>query len=562
MDIQRITLASIVGFLILLSSSFLLFEFLGYKGIFLLSKSILIIQFMVSVFFLSSFRLIAKSVYGSFINSSSLLKKRVLIYGAGDSGLITKQTILNDRNANVKIEGYLDDNYSLQGKSLEGIQVYNPEKILSNGFIKKNNIKKLIIAIQKIEPVKKKRIIDLCLEQQIEVQEVPPYKSWINGSLSAKQIKNVKIEDLLGRQVIALDNNNIKRELNHKTILVTGGAGSIGSEIVRQILVHSPHKVIVIDQAESAAYDLEIELRQKHPLLTDKLEIVIGDVTNEKHMHSIFDRFRPEIIFHAAAYKHVPLMESNPCECIYTNIIGTRIISDLAKAFGLEKFIMISTDKAINPTNVMGASKRVSEMYTQALNEENSNTQFITTRFGNVLGSNGSVIPLFKKQIDNGGPITITDKNITRYFMTIPEACNLVLEAGAMGNGGEIFVFDMGESIKIYDLAIKMINLSGLNLGKDIEIEEIGLRPGEKLYEELLSSKENTIPTHHAKIMKARVANVDINGLLPQFEKLQDAAVNQKHINAVKILKDLVPEYKSNNSKYSELDQNVDLKIG
>jgi FlaA1/EpsC-like NDP-sugar epimerase len=369
---------------------------------------------------------------------------------------------------------------------------------------------------------------------------------------------NEIIEYLLGRPVIDLNYDNIKSKLNNKTILVTGAAGSIGSEMVKQILTQKPQKIILLDQAESAIYDLEL----KHTLSNDKLEIVIGDIKNSNHMRFLFNQFRPEIIFHAAAYKNVPLMESNPCECILTNIFGTKVLLDLSLEFRVEKFIMISTDKAVNPTSVMGATKRIAEIYAQELNEISNGTQFITTRFGNVLGSNGSVIYLFKNQIKKGGPITITDKNVMRYFMTIPEACNLVLEAGAMGNGGEVFVFDMGEPIRVYDLALKMIAHSGLNFDEEIEIQEIGLRPGEKLFEELFFQNENVLPTHHPKIKKARVAQTSISDLSLALESLFLCTNERDEKNAVQILKDLVPEYISKNSTFSELDIKAELKSG
>jgi FlaA1/EpsC-like NDP-sugar epimerase len=369
------------------------------------------------------------------------------------------------------------------------------------------------------------------------------------------QIHNVKIEDLLGREVIQMNNKRIGEEISGKVILVTGAAGSIGSEIVRQLIAYFPAKLVLVDQAESALYDLEYELAGKVPTNV-QLIVNVADVSDTRRVSKIFKNHRPDIIFHAAAYKHVPLMENNPYEAIKTNVIGTRILSELAAEVGVEKFVMVSTDKAVNPTNVMGATKRLAEMYTQSMNQlEGVKTKFIATRFGNVLGSNGSVIPLFKKQIERGGPVTVTHPEITRYFMTIPEACELVLEAATMGQGGEVFVFDMGESVKIIDLAKKMITLSGLRVDKDIEIRYTGLRPGEKLYEELLNNDENTLPTHHPKILIAEVNT-------PSYAYMEVATNDLNHLlssgtnnSIVAKIKEIIPEYKSNNSVFETLDK-------
>jgi FlaA1/EpsC-like NDP-sugar epimerase len=515
----------------------------------LLPTSILIMEFFMSYAFIIGFRFLIKIFYLESIhklNSSS--KENVLIYGAGVSGLITKRTIEKDTETPFEVIAYIDDNPKLNNTRLQGVKIYHSSEI--EKIITSKKIKKLIVAIQKPNFEQQKEVLDSCFKHSVTVLQVPSSKSWINGDFSTSQIKNIKIEDLLGRNPIYLQPEKIEQELNNQVVLVTGAAGSIGSGIVKQLLTYNTKLVILLDQAESALYDLEQELLYSHP--TFNFSIVVGDISNSKRMERLFDYFKPNYVFHAAAYKHVPLMEDNPSEAIYTNILGTKNLVDLSIIYKVNKFVMISTDKAVNPTNVMGASKRIAEIYAQT--NKNSHTKFITTRFGNVLGSNGSVIPLFKKQIEQGGPITITDKRVTRFFMTIPEACQLVLEACSMGNGGEIFVFDMGESVKIIDLAKKMIKLSGLTEGKDIEIKVTGLRPGEKLYEELLAKDENTIPTHHPKILiaKVRESNENIKEKIEALIALYDTQNNQ---NIVQLMKEIVPEYISNNSEFSNLDK-------
>jgi FlaA1/EpsC-like NDP-sugar epimerase len=380
---------------------------------------------------------------------------------------------------------------------------------------------------------------------------VPPAKKWINGELSFNQLRSVNIEDLLEREPIKLDNDLISAQLNNKIILITGAAGSIGSELSRQCLKYNPKKIILLDQAESPLHEVELEFGDKYA--KDKFETVIGDVRNLDRMRNVFRTFKPEIVFHAAAYKHVPMMENNPSESILNNILGTKNTADLSVEYNVQKFVFVSTDKAVNPTNVMGASKRIAEIYIQSLGKKSS-VKFITTRFGNVLGSNGSVIPRFKRQIEIGGPITITDPEITRYFMTIPEACQLVLEAGSMGKGGEIFVFDMGKSVKIVDLARKMIKLSGLEEGKDIKIVYTGLRPGEKLFEELLADSENTLPTHHSQILIGKVREYQYDEVSKVINELIELFDTQNNTKIVQCMKELVPEFKSNNSVFEKLD--------
>jgi FlaA1/EpsC-like NDP-sugar epimerase len=515
-----------------------------------LPLSIIIIDFFISFFLMMGFRLSIKLFFIEIYKRDNASKnnENILIYGSGVSGLITKRTIEKDTETNYDIIGFIDDSLKLSNTRLQGTKIFHTSKLES--LIIEHGIKKIIIAIQKPNFENKQKIIDLCIKHSVKILTVPSAKNWINGDFSTSQIKTIKIEELLGRTPIYLSPEKISEELNNKKVLVTGAAGSIGSGIVRQLALYQPLKIILLDQAESQLYELEQELKQSKPDLI--FDIVIGDVSNAIRMNRLYEFYKPEIVFHAAAYKHVPLMEDNPSEAVYTNILGTKNLVDLSLKHNVEKFVLISTDKAVNPTNVMGASKRIAEIYAQ--NSSNNQTKFITTRFGNVLGSNGSVIPLFKRQIEQGGPITITDKRVTRFFMTIPEACQLVLEAGAMGNGGEIFVFDMGEPIKIIDLAKKMIKLSGLEEGKDIEIKVTGLRPGEKLYEELLSKEENTVPTHHPKILIAKVRNsdyetkIDIDTLIQLFD-------SQNNVEIVKLMKKIVPEYISNNSEFENLDK-------
>ncbi len=556
-DAFNILKASLIAFSILFVLTLLSYMASeSFRSDFNIGRSVLVIHFLLNLFFLIGSRMAVKVIYQSTQMSRVQKQTKVLIYGAGASGMITKNTLQQESKRDYDILGFIDDNPYKVGKAIEGIMVYSPKKIFGSNFVEKNKVDQIIISIQSnLSPKRKKEITETALEKNLEVKIVPPIENWIHGELSAKQIKNVKIEDLLERDPIILDNVNISREVKDRVILVTGAAGSIGSEISRQLIYYAPRKVILLDQAESALYDLENEIKSKDPANYGLTEYVVGDVTDKARMTKVFRVFQPDIVFHAAAYKHVPLMEDNPYEGIKTNICGTKIVADLSADFNIQKFVMVSTDKAVNPTNVMGATKRTAEIYTQALGCRKSvNTQFIITRFGNVLGSNGSVIPLFRKQIEKGGPITITHKDITRYFMTIPEACNLVLEAGAMGNGGEIFVFDMGESVRIIDLAKKMVKLSGLQLGKDIEIVEVGLRPGEKLYEELLAVKENTKPTHHPKILIAEVEPVAYNKVKHLVNHLEHNLENKDNLDMVAELKAIVPEFISNNSIFASLD--------
>ena len=529
---------------------FLIFGIIRYTyfdGSFLFPMSVLIVEYISSLLILVGSRFLVKLFYLETIKNKDKIEN-ILIYGAGISALITKKTIENDPRNNQKIIGFIDDNLKLAGTRIEGIPVYASSE-LSNLF-SEFQLKTVIIAIQNPNLLNQKKIIDTCINLNIQIQKVPNPKSWINGEFSTKQLAKIKIEDLLGRNSILLEKDKVENELQQKIILITGAAGSIGSGLAEQIALFNPKLLILLDQAESPLFDLQFTLLNDFPEL--KFELVIGDVCNEIRMQNLFKTFNPQHVFHAAAYKHVPMMEMNPSEAVATNILGTKIIADLSDSFKVEKFVMISTDKAVNPTNVMGASKRIAEMYVENKNKA-SETNYITTRFGNVLGSNGSVIPLFQKQIEKGGPITITDERITRYFMTISEACQLVLEAGAMGKGGEIFIFEMGESVKIIELAKKMIALSGLELGRDIDIKIIGLRPGEKLYEELLANEENTLPTHHSKILIAK-NRLTTSEQIIYIEELITLIPLQDNQKIVKKMKEIVSEYISNNSIYETLD--------
>jgi FlaA1/EpsC-like NDP-sugar epimerase len=515
---------------------------------------VVVIHCLLTMFNLISTRVLFKVVYISLIGETRKGKKSILIYGAGQSGVLTLNTLTADPKSGVEVVGFIDDNHSKKGKSLMGIKIYSSEQVLTS-IIEKHQVEEIIIAIQNISANKKSNILAQFIDCNIQVKTVPPINRWINGELSINQIKAVRIEDLLSREPIKLNAENIYYSLSNKTILITGAAGSIGSEIARQVVGYKPKLIIFVDQAESPMYELELNLRNKIERLHVSTKFIIADVSNKCAMDRIFNEYKIDKIFHAAAYKHVPLMEANPYEAIRVNALGTRNLADLAVQYKVRKFVMISTDKAVNPTNIMGASKRIAEMYIQSLASlGNHETGFITTRFGNVLGSNGSVIPLFKKQIEKGGPVTVTHPEITRYFMTIPEACQLVLEAGSMGAGGEIYIFDMGESVKIIDVARKMIKLSGLELGKDIQIEISGLRPGEKLYEELLSNAENTLPTHHPKIKIAQIEAQSPAHIKSEFEKLLAAFNQNNHLVLVAQIKSLVKEYVSNNSVYETLD--------
>jgi len=520
-----------------------------YDKIFFIPFSIIIIDLLASTFGMITFRIVVKIAFLEFQNPVRS-KVNVIIYGAGEGGITARRVLARDAGTKYKVLAFIDDDPAKAGKKLEGIDIMGSDKL--ENLLQTNTIAHVILSVQRFDPDKREALVDLCLRYSTKVLTVPPMIRWINGELSFKQIKKINIEELLERDEIRLDEEKVSKEITGKVILVTGASGSIGSEIVRQVARFHPKKLILIDQAETPLHYLELEWMNEFSNI--EVEFILGDVIYETRMAQIFNAERPDVVYHAAAYKHVPLMEANPVEAVLTNVKGTRIIADLSVSSEVKKFIMISTDKAVNPTSVMGATKRMAEIYVQSLNQQGK-TRFITTRFGNVLGSNGSVIPLFRNQIENGGPITITHPEITRFFMTITEACRLVLEAGAIGKGGEIYIFDMGNSVKILDLAKKMILLSGLTLGKDIQIRYIGLRPGEKLYEELLNKEENTLPTHHKRILIAKVREYNLEVVTRHTDEIIAMTPSGSAEELVKKLKAVIPEYKSQNSVYERLDK-------
>lgn len=518
------------------------------NGTHLIPVSIPGMEFFISTVFLIIYRLSFKLFYLEQVNPTRL-KKNIIIFGAGESGITTKKALDRDVKTKYNVLAFIDEDPKKVGKEVENLPVIRYQKL--DEYLQKNNISFLIISVQDLPASKKNEITEIALPYNVKVLQVPPVTRWINGSLSFKQIKKVKIEDLLERDPIVMDKRLVSKDIVNKTILITGAAGSIGSEIVQQLLNFNYGKLILVDNSETPVFFLRSYCNSFNHL--KNVEILVCDITDTEKMEEIFSTYKPQLVYHAAAYKHVPIMEENPQAAIKVNIQGTRLLADLSVKHNVEKFVMISTDKAVNPTGVMGASKRIAEIYVQSLNFHQKYTKFITTRFGNVLGSKGSVIPIFKRQIENGGPITVTHPDITRYFMTIPEACQLVLTAGAVGNGGEIFIFDMGQPVKIYDLAVKMIKLSGLVLGKDIEIRFSGLREGEKLYEELLANQENTIQTDYKKIMIANVRRYEYESVSQEIAQLI-ALKNSDPFVIVKKMKEIVPEFISNNSKFDILN--------
>jgi FlaA1/EpsC-like NDP-sugar epimerase len=546
-DIFYVFLTTTLSFVSLILIALIAKSF-GLTGYLLIPISILMIHYVLITVYLFGVRITIKTFY-HLITSTYSKKKKVIIFGAGSMGVIVKRVLLSDIKGAYHVAGFIDNNKNIQGKKLNGIPVYSP-KSMSGEFLRKHGIETMVFAIRDISPSEKRDIIRSAIDLGLEVLQTPAVETWLNGELQMRQIEKVKLEDLLGRETIELNLKRIGLGLRGKTILVTGAAGSIGSEIVRQLTLYPVKNLVLVDQAETPMFHLENELKSGY--LRSPVQMILADITHQDKMEGIFKEFNPEIIFHAAAYKHVPLMEENPHEAFRVNVGGTKLITRLSVKYGVKKFVMISTDKAVNPTNIMGASKRLCEMIVQLKSRKPGNkTQFIITRFGNVLGSSGSVIPVFKKQIEEGGPVTVTHPEITRYFMTIPEACQLVLEAGFMGKGGEIFVFDMGKPVKIVDLARQMIRLSGFVPEKDIKIEYTGLRPGEKLYEELLANEETTKPTHHSKIKIAQVKET-INGeMLELLDQILSRIYTLSKQDVAAICKQLVPEYLPSNKFYS-----------
>ncbi|EAZ82546.1 polysaccharide biosynthesis protein [Algoriphagus machipongonensis] len=547
----------IINFVLFLFLNFFHGNFLNDR--FLLPTSVLIIASLSAMFMLIFYRLLVKELFVYLKNGITEQElKNGIIFGAGEAGIIAQEAIKRDSKSLFNTVAFLDDDPKKEGKNIDGKRIFRGLTDLER-LVKQHNITELIIAVRDLSMQRKNEIIDECLRLKVSVSIVPPVDQWINGGLTAGAIREIKIEDLLSREQIKLDNPRIQEDLMGQVVLVTGAAGSIGSELCRQISHYDPKLLILLDIAESALYDVEQEFKEKWPACP--IKIILGDVRNKKKMKEVFRSFKPQVVFHAAAYKHVPMMENYPEEAVHANVMGTKILADLSVLTQVDKFVFVSTDKAVNPTNVMGASKRTAEMYVQALNEylernhKKYHTKFITTRFGNVLGSNGSVIPLFKKQILHGGPITVTHPDITRYFMTIPEACQLVLEAGVMGEGGEIYVFDMGEPVKILDLAQKMIQLSGKKVDQDIKIVFSGLREGEKLYEELLNDFETVKITHHPKIKIAQVAPVAYHKIDGQIEFFLELIGKNSENDLVGHLKVIVPEFISNSSRFEVLDR-------
>ncbi|GAA0881361.1 nucleoside-diphosphate sugar epimerase/dehydratase [Algoriphagus jejuensis] len=547
----------VLNFFIILFLNFFLGIF--YNDTYLLPTSVLIIASLSAMFILIFYRLLVKELFVYLkggVTSTEI--RNGVIFGAGEAGIIAQKTIKSDGQCRMDIVAFLDDDSKKEGNYIGGKRIYNGIEALEK-LTQIYGVTELIIGVRDLSVTRKNEIIDECLRLNVAVSVVPPVEQWIDGSLTAGAIREVKIEDLLSREPIILDNPQIEHDLKGKVVLVTGAGGSIGSELCSQISHYQPKLIILLDIAESSLYEIEQEFRELRP--SSAIKVILGDVRNTKKMKEVFREFKPEVVFHAAAYKHVPMMERYPEEAIHSNVIGTKILADLSVLTKVEKFVFVSTDKAVNPTNVMGAAKRAAEIYVQALNQyleanhKTGHTRFITTRFGNVLGSNGSVIPRFKRQILEGGPITVTHPEITRYFMTIPEACQLVLEAAVMGSGGEIFVFDMGQPVRILDLAEKMIRLSGKKVGTDIKIQFSGLREGEKLFEELLNDFETVKITHHPKIKIAQMLPSSFHRIEGQIELFQEMIGKNNEIDLVRHLKVMVPEFISNSSRFEVLDR-------
>lgn len=564
--IRHSTFIDGVKLLIATTFSFVVLMFINYScqlifQVKLFLSAGLFITYVISFLQLFLFRILVKNFFELYIQLGETKQLiRAVIYGADANAISVANALKTEKPSRFKVVAFIDKyNHAKTSKSILDLPIINLTKSI-HVILRSVNAESLIIAEKGLTKEETVAIVEECLEYNLKVYTVPLVTDWEDEKQISNQLKNFAIEDLLDRKPIVLDDNKISTQIKAKTVLITGGAGSIGSEIVRQVINFNPYKILILDQAESPLHSLHLEVAELSKGV--KIRAILTDIKDYSALESVFEKFKPDFVYHAAAYKHVPLMEENPSQAIYTNVIGTKNLADLSSKYLVEKFVMISTDKAVNPSSVMGASKRIAEKYVQSLNyhlvksNKKNITKFITTRFGNVLGSNGSIVPLFTKQIQEGGPITITHPEIIRYFMTIPEACQLVLEAGAMGNGGEIYIFDMGEPVKIIDLAKKMIRLAGFIPDKDINIKIIGLRPGEKLYEELLNDTSKTLPTHNVKIMIAQDGIEDFEVVKIAISELIIIAQKKSSQEIVAIMKKIVPEFKSMNSEFQSLDVN------
>lgn len=553
-DLQRVGFASLIGCVLSYLGHFFLLQFNYFQNVYVGGREIALAS-IICVLLLWAVRVLVKTVYDVSIDTFNA--RPAIIFGVDECGMGLAKLVRNDKSLRMRLFGFMSNGNEVRHKVLMGLHVYSYDDV--ERLIHQKKMECLLVSQSSVGVFRNdKTLQDLLIANGVHIFMPRTNEEW-NPAAPDATLKEVSIEDLLPRDEISIDLKSVADTLHGKCILVTGSAGSIGSEIVKQLCQFNPRELVLIDSAETPQHDIRLMMAKRYPHI--KAETIVTSITGQLRMENIFRRFRPDYVFHAAAYKHVPMMENNPTESVENNIYGTKVLADMAVKYGVKKFVMISTDKAVNPTNVMGCSKRICEMYVQSLNNAVRSgkvegcTQFVTTRFGNVLGSNGSVIPLFKQQIKAGGPVTVTDPNIIRYFMLIPEACELVLEAGVKGNGGEIFVFDMGKPVKIADLAQRMINLSG---AKNVEIKYTGLRAGEKLYEEVLNDKESTKPSFHEKIRIANVREYDYSEVERDIEELIEVSKQYDDMLTVKKMKEIVPEFKSNNSVYEALDASTD----
>lgn len=553
-DLQRVGFASFIGCVFSYLGHFFLLQFDYFQKVYIGGREIALAS-IICVLLLWAVRVLVKTVYDVSIDTFNA--RPAIIFGVDECGMGLAKLVRNDKSLRMRLFGFMSNGNKVRHKVLMGLHVYSYDDV--ERLIHQKKMECLLVSQSSVGVFRNdKTLQDLLIANGVHIFMPRTNEEW-NPAAPDATLKEVSIEDLLPRDEISIDLKSVADTLHGKCILVTGSAGSIGSEIVKQLCQFNPRELVLIDSAETPQHDIRLMMAKRYPHI--KAETIVTSITGQLRMENIFCRFRPDYVFHAAAYKHVPMMENNPTESVENNIYGTKVLADMAVKYGVKKFVMISTDKAVNPTNVMGCSKRICEMYVQSLNNAVRSgkvegcTQFVTTRFGNVLGSNGSVIPLFKQQIKAGGPVTVTDPNIIRYFMLIPEACELVFEAGVKGNGGEIFVFDMGKPVKIADLAQRMINLSG---AKNVEIKYTGLRAGEKLYEEVLNDKESTKPSFHEKIRIANVREYDYSEVERDIEELIEVSKQYDDMLTVKKMKEIVPEFKSNNSVYEALDASTD----